>query len=380
MKKEYTILTTYPKHQSGNVGDKLITHSAKDMISAIKGKADFISFFRGKDLTNQIDRINKTDAIIMPGCATRYNMYPGMYKLVDDLDKLQPPLIPLGSSWSNFPGDYIDCKNLSFSKKTKRFLKYLSTQSKYFACRDYYTCNILENNGIDNTLMTGDCAWYDLDSIGKNMKRSNKINKLVFTTPHNSLYTSQAKNIVKMLKDLFPDAEKYCSFHSVLDEKDKEIKEYARKNDFIIKKTSHEVDKLSFYEDCDLHVGYRLHGNIAFLRKRIPSVLLNEDGRGVAFSYTIGIDGFNAFYRWIPNRLYDIIKRLENRYIHFKGGYLIKEISDKIVAKANPLVVEEIKRFLEEEKKNDFRRFRKISDYIDDTYNNKMKPFIEEMP
>lgn len=377
---DYVILTTFPEHKSGNVGDKLITHAAKELINEVKGKSEFITYFREENLNPHLDVVNNAKAVIMPGCPTRYNMYPDMFELVDNLDKINVPLIPMGSSWSSFPGDYTDCENLFFSQKTENFLKFLSNQTSYFTCRDYFTSRLLEKHGVNNTLMTGDYAWYDLDCMGKDMKRPVKIKKLVFTTPHNPLYTSQAKNLIKMLSDLFPNSQKYCSFHSVPNETDKDIGEFAKKKGFILKNFSHDVNKIDFYDDCDLHVGYRLHGNIAFLRKRIPSILLNEDGRGVAFSYTMGIDGFNAFSKRIPNSLHSKIKRNESKWINRRGNFILKRIRNKILAKSNPFVVDRIERFLKEEIENNFRRFSKISKYIDDTYENKMKPFIEQIP
>jgi hypothetical protein len=41
----YVVLTTYPEHGSGNVGDKLITESLKSIVEDVKGSTEFRVFF-----------------------------------------------------------------------------------------------------------------------------------------------------------------------------------------------------------------------------------------------------------------------------------------------------------------------------------------------
>ena len=51
-----------------------------------------------------------------------------------------------------------------------------------------------------------------------------------------------------------------------------------------------DVTNLDVYDDMDLHIGYRLHGHISFLRRRKPSVLLVEDARSYGLAHTPGTD------------------------------------------------------------------------------------------
>jgi len=363
----YTLLTTM---KTGNVGDQLIIESAKNLIKEIKDNVEFLEFSRDADLTENLEEINKTKAIIMPHFGLRDpDMHPQTYRLTKDLNQIKVPLIPIGIGWKGFPGDYETLKTLRYSENTTKFLKYVSNQIDVLLCREYFTCQILANHGITNTVMGGDCAWYDTACIGKQMKRVKNVEKLVFTTPYLPLYLDQAKKIINMLTSLFPKATKYCSFHAGLDviQTDRELADYAKKQGFEVKDVSNDIKKIEFYQGCDLHVGYRCHGHLAFLRKRIPSILLHEDGRGVGFSYSFGVGGFDAFRRK-SNSIFKIIGNVS-------GKNLIRKQIE-----ADPFVDKKIRQFLEEELKTCFRRYVGLSKFIDETYEKTMKPFVEAIP
>jgi polysaccharide pyruvyl transferase WcaK-like protein len=354
----------------GNVGDQLIVESAKKLIKSIKNDNDFLEFSRDEDLTDYLEKINNTKAIIMPHFGLRDpDMYPNTYKLVNDLSKIKIPLIPIGIGWKGFPGDSETLQTLKYSKNTQQFLKYISNQIQTMICRELFTCKILENHNITNTKMGGDCAWYDIEKIGKKMKCPEKIRKVVFTTPYMGMYLEQAKSIIKMISEKFPEAHKICSLHTGFDKikTDKEIIEYAKEKKFEIKDVSSDISKISFYKDCDLHVGYRCHGHIAFLRNRIPSILINEDGRGVGFSYTFGIGGFNGFLRKKKN----IFKLLGKFSRH-------KFVSKQVIPDLN--LDKKISNFIDKEQKICFSEYQKVSEIIDETYENVMKPFIRSLP
>jgi hypothetical protein len=293
-------------------------------------------------------------------------MYPDTYTLVDDLDKLEVPIVPISAGWKNYPGDLHDVYNHTYSDPTVDFLEQIASQVDKFSVREYFTEKILRRHGINNTLMTGDCAWYDIDRIGENLETPSQVDKLVFTTtPHSSRYLSQAREMIQMLSDTFPDAERYCSFHGEINSLEEKLRSEAEKNGFETVESSHDTSNLELYDECDLHVGYRVHGHIAFLRKRIPSVLLNEDGRGCGFSYTFGTGGFNALSRGTRGSI--DIKNL----IHPRRGATIA---------TEPNSAEYVRDFILEELDNGFRRYQHIPQMIDSTYQSSMKPFIDSLP
>jgi polysaccharide pyruvyl transferase WcaK-like protein len=353
-----------------NVGDQLIVESAKNMIKSMKKDKEFIEFSRDEDLTEHLEKINKTRAIIMPHFGLRDpNMHPNTYRLVKDLSQIKIPLIPLGIGWKGFPGDLQTLNSLRYSDETQKFLKYVSNQVETMVCREYFTCKILENHNITNVKMGGDCAWYDLDKIGMEMKRPEKISKIVFTTPYLPMYFEQAKSIIKLIHEMFPKAEKICSLHAGFNTipTDEKLIEYAKNKQFEIVDVSSDIKKIDFYKNCDLHVGYRCHGHIAFLRNRVPSILINEDGRGVGFSHTFGIGGFNGFLR-NPKKIFKIIGKLSRKQFNSKQVIADSDLDKKI------------SKFISEQQKINFNPYQKIGKFIDETFENVMEPFIQSFP
>ena len=173
-------------------------------------------------------------------------------------------------------------------------------------CRDPLVQHQLKCNGIKTTIMVGDCGWYDIDKIGDPVKYNGLIQKIVFTEPHNVIYQKQVFTILDTITKLFPDAIKIYSQHSKENSKTKIYEKYARDIGFVIRRSSHDVKNIRFYKDCDLHIGYRVHGYIAFLRNRIPAILFMEDGRGVgqgnAFDNIGCINAFeNNSEKVVPN-------------------------------------------------------------------------------
>jgi len=63
----YAILTKMVR----NVGDDLIVQSAKQLISHERGEQKFLEFYMGDDLSNHLEKINKCDALIIPGFLIR---------------------------------------------------------------------------------------------------------------------------------------------------------------------------------------------------------------------------------------------------------------------------------------------------------------------
>lgn len=391
----YTVLTSFPDVGSGNIGDKLIEIATKKLIKNEKGKTEFLTVFREDDLSNHLDEINKTRAVIMPAFPIRdLPMYPGVYKLVDDLREIHVPLIPVGGNWNVYPGDFFDRQNVNYSKETIEFLKYISLQTDEISCREYHVCRILERHNIENSIMTGDPSWFDLDFIGRKMKRPTEIKKLVFTPPLSAFYVSQAKSLIKMLASIFPRAEKYCTFHlgdmitnplpegvdgdnsaamnRDVAEKNERIRQFARKKDFGIVMANHDINKIDFYEQCDLHVGYECHAHWGFLRKRVPSILVSEDARGVGFSYTQGVGGFEGFVRSQSSKT-------KNSRPTNTSGYC-DSLDLYGTAPADMTLAERVREFIEDELESNFRRYVGYSEFLDEIYYTRMKPFIASLP
>ena len=376
---DYVILST----ACGNVGDRLITESAKEIIRAEKGDVSFTEYFREENLESCRDALDQARAIIMPGFAIRDPIYPETYCLTSKLEEIEKPLVPMGAGWKAFPGDSYTLANFRYSSETTDFLRWLSHSTPVFGCREYFTIRILKDHGIGNTLLVGDCAWYDQQSLGKPMRRPANIHRLVFTTPHSCMYDQQAAKILDMLANLFPHAERFCVLQSGVAGERKELLSHARENNFVLVQTRGELGSIAFYAECDLHVGYRVHGHIAFLRQRIPSILLHEDGRGVGFTHTLTTGGFNAFSRLASDRT-SVWSHLNRGFRPLqrclRGAVGRQRTTASGRAYPDPQLPKLVEAFLREELETRFRRYIGISRIIDETYELGMRKLVRLIP
>jgi hypothetical protein len=206
----YTVLTG----AKINVGDFLITHRCKKLLKQLRPGQELFQLPAWEPLEAHLDTINSGDAVVImggPGYQTRF--YPGVYKLTRRLDDLRVPVIPMGLGWRGFPGDFETLKEFTFDEPSMAALKRISAGTRYLGCRDYLTLEALRRNGISNALMTGCPAWYDLGSIGKKMRAPRAVRRLVFTPSQGALFVDQSTRLLGVLADLFPEAERFCSFH-----------------------------------------------------------------------------------------------------------------------------------------------------------------------
>lgn len=383
----YTILSTYPPHASGNVGDKLLEEQVQNLIQKETGVNEFNILHRKQDLSSQVDKINESDAIILPAFAIREPIHPNTYSLTEDLDSIEVPIIPLAANWSHYPGDQIDNESLEYKPETVSFIRHLDNQPTLdrLTTRDIFTKRILERHGFNDVTLVGDLGWYHDDYLGEPMRAPDSIDHIVMTTPHNAHYLEQAEALMDMLISEFPDARITCSFHSSLSASDKEIRTRAKERGFDIVLASHDTDNINFYDDCDLHVGYRLHGHISFLRRRLPSVLIGEDGRGNGFNATLDVGGFQATKRRLSYSTGSLINRFASTLAGAGIQQILKTTSytnpfKRIIAPADMSVPNQIQKFLHEQIENDFSDYDAVPELFDSTYENSMKPFLKSLP
>lgn len=382
----YTILKTGMGPNSGNVGDQLVLEMAQELIEESTGIDEYRIYNRQTDITSVLDKVNETKAVILPAFEIRSDIVP-YYQFSDDISDIEVPIIPMGAGWCEFPGDELHVANHRYSDKARSYLNHIHDGIDTFTTRDKFTSRVLASNGIDNTELIGDCAWYDLDKIGEPMSQPESIDKLVLTTPHRPLYKSQTKRLIEYLRSEFPDAELFCSLHNTPSEQDREIAEHATSFGYSVVRASLDTENIAFYEDCDLHVGYRLHGHIGFLRERNPSILIHEDGRGAGLTHTLGVGGFNGYRRRLPPILADLVRSTADTKLA-RAAHIIAETqfgvndhwSNRIVAPADDQLIENIRSFLYREVETGFESYQRVAETIDDTYHNNMKPFLNSLP
>lgn len=337
------MLTTFPAHRSGNVGDALIAESFLALVRRL-GLADEVeTMFRADPLTD--DKISEfgSTPIFMPGMSVSNDLYPKLYALHEDFDKIPNTLIPFGCTWQHTVGFPQHFERAVLDGDTLRLLHKIADATGPIATRDHSAELILTNNGIPS-ITVGDCAWYHLPSQGKAMKRPKEIKKIAVTTPHHSPLVKQSLDLLGVVRELFPSAKISLVTHSKPTAHEKRVVEAAPEYGASIVAAAGDLTIFDKYEDFDLHVGHRLHGHIGFLRRRIPSVLIAEDARSRGFSSSIQIGTF--------------------------PGYRNSEDGPE----PDPNTVPRIKAFLKQEARDRFIRYVGIPLYLDTMLNEVVLP------
>ncbi|MEX0719995.1 MAG: polysaccharide pyruvyl transferase family protein [Balneolaceae bacterium] len=311
---DYYVLLTGGKN---NAGDFLIKHRAKKLLKELRPDRGFKDFNAWEPFDEEkLEIVNNSKALILTGGpALQSNIYPGIYKLTPDLNKIKVPIISLGIGWKSASGNWDDIKNYKINDESLPLINRLAESGYTSSVRDYHTMHVLQNYGVDNIVMTGCPALYDLDSIGKpiNVETIDKINfSLGVGFMHSKNMKRSVKDMLIKLKDNFPDKKISVKFHHSIDKKflktpDANSKLY--KNNVRFSKWLETVgidyedisgsaqNLIESYTDSDFHIGYRVHAHIFMSSISKPSILIAEDGRGKGQRALLGgiiLDGFTV--------------------------------------------------------------------------------------
>lgn len=328
-----------------NAGDFLIVDRSIKLLKYIYKDCEIKVYERRLPLDKYIDEINKSDALIIAGGpAYLPDVYPKIIPLVDNLEKIKVKIITLGLGWcgENTSDKYI-YDEYKFNETTKKLLERLSKDNKNLSCRDWYSTRILNTNGFQNSIMTGCPAWYDLNYIDSCQIREGiniPFKKICVSDPAKTKNAVQAIKLMKYLKTKFKDAEITFVFHR----RDNKKIESSQKSEETYEIIQNEMDKLgvktkdisgsaeafSIYNDCDLHIGFRVHAHIYNLSRRNISILIEEDGRGAGVNQALGLNSIRADKE--KNQFNSkCITKLNNFMEKNKGNneYLIKNVDDQ---------------------------------------------------
>lgn len=374
----YTLLYAALK----NMGDFLIYERAKALLRKHKGMQDYLELHsRRESLDSHLDEVNATKAVIIcGGPGTVWNMYPRTYPLASNLDDIKVPIVIMGSGWYGVPGDDATLEQYRFNTSTKGMFEKIRRQGSNIGVRDYLTESALKNNGITNVTMTGCPSWYDLEHLDDDFEAPAAIKTVVFTPPARRIFQGQAVQVMKVLPRLFPWARLVCSFHRGIEADEQTPQEDARwmgqlaltagELGYEVMDTSYGLEKVSFYEECDLHVGYRVHGHIYFLAKRKPSFLIHEDGRGRGTSEALGLPGIQGWERTLAGKV-----AAKVREPHFSTLLGTRALD----MRARKVTVDELEGYIKDELESGFDSFRHLPQTIRHHYQS-MVEFLNTIP
>ena len=301
----YVILTG----SKNNAGDYLIKYRAKQLFEKERPDRNIIDMNGWEFLDKEKLKIvnNAKALILMGGPALQYDMWPGVYRLTDDLNDIKVPIVMMGIGWYSKQGNWEHTYNYSLSQNTHKLLERIKNSGYLSSVRDYHTLNSLLFHNVDNVLMTGCPAYYDYNFLGKNTHIP-KIKKVGFSLGVSFINSPSMEKLMKenilKVKEYFNDSEFIVVFHHSLSpdiylnthnsnkyhlKRHHGFVNWLVKENISYKDISGSAENLiNFYSQMDLHVGYRVHAHIFMNSVAKLSVLLAEDGRAKATKDVIG--------------------------------------------------------------------------------------------
>lgn len=174
--------------------------------------------------------------------------------------------------------------------------------------------------------------------------------KICISDPGNPINLNQSLLIVKYVRKNYPSTRVVYVFHrGIPTENDSNQKRANVYSDFIkelsklgveYKDISYSDNGFSTYNDCDLHIGYRVHAHIYNLSIRNISILIEEDGRGTGVNEALGLFSIKSYnedlrrfdkhgHRIIDKLIWDSYRFISKEWLlERQNPYLINQIDD----------------------------------------------------
>lgn len=315
MKKKYYVTLTGSKNNSG---DHLIKNRAYKLLSELRDDRDVIDMNGWEPIDqNKLEIINGSEALLLlGGPALIKNMIPKVYNI--DPTKVQVPIITFGIGWHSL-STKLETENYKLGNKTIEALKQINQHRYVCSVRDKPSQVILEKYGVDKVQLTGCPALFDVQKLGLGIEPYviKEIRRVGFSLgvafKQSTAMERQMKESLIAVKNSFTEKTKVVvAFHHSLGEsyrnshgfseqlssRQTKFVHWLKENgfDYADISGSHE-NLINFYQEVDLHVGYRVHAHIYMSSKNRPSILISEDGRGAGLRQTINgpiLDGVDS--------------------------------------------------------------------------------------
>ena len=326
-----------------NSGDYLITDRCIKLIQHVYPDVSINTIIGNYSLNDQLNEINDMDAVIIAGGPSyTKKLYPRDIPLVKNLNQIKPKFFIIGSGWyGNLTNDK-ELWNYQFEKTSCDLLKRIEHDSKVLGCRDFYSIKVLQVNGFQSGVMTGCPAWYNIEKVTSRLEFCKDIKKIMVSDPADvRAFGTQSLELIKFLKKMFPYATIEYVFHRgttsdqftnnfVAQSINKLIIELKKMN-IIYHDISYSCDGFKLYDDCDLHVGHRVHAHIYNLSQRHMSILIEEDARGAGVNEVLGLWGIKGYERKISSNAFPVVKAI-NKIVPMTipNRYVIRNVEEYI--------------------------------------------------
>jgi len=283
-----------------NVGDHLIGQRAIALLKEFVD-SEVINLTRSNIQPADYAVMNKARAVILcGGPAYQKEIYPKIYPI--DYKQITVPIIPMGLGWKSDLGT--SPETFKFADGAQEFINHIHKDIEDSSVRDDLTCKVIKAQNINNVLMTGCPAWYDLKYIDKEFSYNDSVEQIAVSLP--ATYHSQIPKLLKFLKERYPDSKKVITYHHGywLKLSLGGMKAFSCYMAMMLAgliygfkpvDLSKDTKKLEIYDvKNSLHIGYRVHAHLYCLSHKIPSFLINEDVRGKGQADTLNLQSFDC--------------------------------------------------------------------------------------
>ena len=289
-----------------NGGDWLILKNTLGLIDNFLGKKSYINRNIEKaEIDVESFQIPLYDAIIIPGGPQLMNRLLERFicPIVLEAMKEKKKIFLFGCGWYGSNDDSESLYGYEFSEESQKALTYID-ENGILGCRDYGAFNLLKSKGYSNVMMTGCSVWYG--KLDSSVQKKQEIRKLVISDigiskdkEYQDQQIQQFDKVLRFLKKKFSGVEKIFTFNNGINTKyswefNKGIQQILEREQIPYYDLSYGNDTFSVYDDCDLHIGYRVHSHLYSLSHGIPSVLICEDARGMGMNRTLGFPVIRA--------------------------------------------------------------------------------------
>lgn len=361
--KKYTIVSTFPAHGSQNIGDALITKATKDLIRSVKGEdVCFNIVWRAEKWENIEKGVLESDAVIFACLAIRENMESNTYPFINQIISSNIPYAILSA------GTSLNINELEYPLKLRddsiKFLKKLSDKALIFTTRGLLTQQFCLDNNLNNSIFTGDIAFHDSRFENRKFSKLSEVKRIVISDPHYSnLYLDGFIQLIRNISTLFPQATIAIHIHG----KNPIIENYCKTHNVNYQLIYEDIEGgLDLYDDYDLHVGFRVHGHVSMLKRRKPSYLLEQDGRGHDYGLSLNVNSSYPCFNPIMSQASKINKVLTK---FFPKNYSMEHVYS----------VNIITTMIKEDINSDFAKFLCLEDQIRE-FVNKLKEVVTKLP
>ena len=286
-----------------NAGDFLLEKRSFELIRHFMPDSEITMLNRvTEEYSDKIDYLNSFDALIFAG-GPLYQ--PGLYRhqipfvRQDELDSITTPIFFLGGGIKG------SVYRLSYGESDKIFLCKGVHHSVSLSCRDIYTYRFLHHQGL-RAIMTGCPAWYDLGCIDRaevSKFKTDNFSNICVSEPAKEMNVPLLLGLLKHLRKKYPSAKITLVNHRELKPSIQSELKFLRESVGIqFMNISGSVDGFSIYDDCDLHVGFRVHAHIYNLSKRNQTILFSEDIRGAGVNQTLGLENLSVEEMYLGKR------------------------------------------------------------------------------